>query len=255
MADGRSNREARTDRLRPVGRPAPDAGHGPTPQRRSKTRVALVTVAVLAICAAAVSTGSALTGNPTSAGAVQVSIVPVGTTGAANSHSPTASATTPTTTGPAQMFTTPATSQLPAGSGQVGSGVVSGGGSQNGGSSGGGSNNPPPAPPKPVKTSPPSTPINISGTISCDANLVQGVWVATSVGSKYASWQAIGNDSSAKYWTTLPENEAYSLHVGCGGTPSSWGVACYSNQVSGTENSFSCYDASGDGSKYGQCFS
>lgn len=261
MADGRSNRETRTDRLRAAARPAPGPGYGPPPKRRSRGLVALVTLAVLAICAAAAFTGSALTGHPSSAGAVQLSILPAGTTSAAGTHSATASSSATTTTGPEQTFTTPATSQLPASGGQVGSGVVSGGGSQNSGSngsSGGGTTHtsPPVAPAKPpVKTTPPSTPINISGTISCDANLVQGVWVATSVGSRYASWEAIGNDSSAKYWTTLPENEPYSLHVGCGGTPSSWGVACYSNQVSGTQNSFSCYDATGDGSKFGQCFS
>jgi hypothetical protein len=102
------------------------------------------------------------------------------------------------------------------------------------------------APPPPATSSATSANGQISGQVSCTSgNSVEGVWVAAAQGSGWAQWQGLGNGSTSNYWYTLPTSEPYSLHVGCGGTPSSWAVAAYSPQVSGTQNSFNCIDVAG----------
>jgi hypothetical protein len=83
-------------------------------------------------------------------------------------------------------------------------------------------------------------------------NSVEGVWVQASDGAGWAPWQGLGNGSTSNWWYTLPENEAYSLHVGCGGTPASWAVAVYTPTVTGSQNSFNCYDVAGQ-ANYGTC--
>ena len=61
----------------------------------------------------------------------------------------------------------------------------------------------------------------------------------------WAPWvSSAANPDHATYSYTLPHGGEYSLHVGCGGTTSSWKVAEYSNFHGGTVNDFSCYDES-----------
>jgi hypothetical protein len=79
------------------------------------------------------------------------------------------------------------------------------------------------------------------------------VWVQAAQGAGFAPWQGIGDGSTSSYWYTLPVPENYSLHVGCGGSTSDWGVALTTQDVGGTQNSFVCHDVAGD-SDYGKCF-
>jgi hypothetical protein len=81
---------------------------------------------------------------------------------------------------------------------------------------------------------------------------VEGVWVATSKGSGYSPWTGQGDGATASFKYTLPLHESYSLHVGCGGSPSSWQVATYSVTVSTAVNNFSCDDVPGQ-ADYGTC--
>jgi hypothetical protein len=109
------------------------------------------------------------------------------------------------------------------------------------------------APSAPHSTAPKSAPFQISGTVSCiSGNTVEGVWVAAGKGSGYSPWTGQGNGASASFIYTLPLHESYSLHVGCGGTTSTWKVATYSVTVSGAVNNFVCDDVSGQPS-YGSC--
>jgi len=69
--------------------------------------------------------------------------------------------------------------------------------------------------------------ISVSGTVSCDGgNAVVGVWIQSSGGgSGFAAWTRLPNRVNVASYsktlsTALPTN--ISLHVGCGGTSSSW---------------------------------
>jgi hypothetical protein len=109
------------------------------------------------------------------------------------------------------------------------------------------------APSAPHSTAPNSTPFHISGSVSCiSGNTVEGVWVAASKGSGYSPWTGQGNGASASFTYTLPLHESYSLHVGCGGSTSSWKVATYSVTVSTAVNNFACDDVPGQ-SGFGSC--
>ena len=230
--------------------PHPRGTHGPhgpqpsastafpaEPGRGNKLRILIATLAVVAVCAAAVTIGRAATTKQNPAGPVQLVIVAGATaTGKAAETTGTAETTAPSTTAPA---TTP-TAPLPAG------GFVNTGG----GGQGQGSNNNPPVThtsPPPAKTQP--TTVSIGGEVTCQSGKsVEGVWISTTNGSGYAPWEGVSVSgqafgSTSKYWYTLPQNEAYSVHVGCGGTQSAWAVQCYGPQVSdGTNNNFYCED-------------
>jgi hypothetical protein len=98
-----------------------------------------------------------------------------------------------------------------------------------------------------------SATLKVTGQVSClSGNPVEGVWVQADDGAGFASWKGLGDGATADWWFTLPENEPYSLHVGCGGSPSSWEVALDSPTVTGAHNSFSCYDIE-DEAQYGSC--
>jgi hypothetical protein len=102
---------------------------------------------------------------------------------------------------------------------------------------------------------PTTTSFKVTGQVSCESgNSVEGVWVQAGDGPGYASWKGLGNGSTSDWWFTLPKDEPYSLHVGCGGSTSSWAVATYSPTVTGAQNSFNCYDVSGE-ANYGTCVS
>jgi hypothetical protein len=106
------------------------------------------------------------------------------------------------------------------------------------------------APPPP---SPTAASFKVTGQVSCvSGNSVEGVWVQAGDGAGWAPWQGLGNGSTSDWWFTLPKTESYSLHVGCGGTTSSWAVATYSPTVTGAHNSFNCYDVA-DQANYGTC--
>ena len=117
---------------------------------------------------------------------------------------------------------------------------------------------PPPSSAPPPSTSaapPPSpspTPVGIAGELTCTSGQsIEGVWVSALVGSGYAPWQGT-SANTAHYWYKLPQSESWSLHVGCGGTQQYWAVAAYSDVVTGTQVSFTCYDVAGQ-PNYGTC--
>lgn len=106
----------------------------------------------------------------------------------------------------------------------------------------------------PAPSSPkPSAPVTVTGQISCSSGKsVVGVWVEAAQGRGWSPWKGVGNGDNADYWYTLPTKETYSLHIGCGGTKSSWAVATETPYVGGTHNSFNCFDVPGK-LGYGTC--
>jgi hypothetical protein len=97
-----------------------------------------------------------------------------------------------------------------------------------------------------LPASPSSGPFHISGSVSCTSgNAVVGVWVVARKGAGFSPWKGYGNKSAAAFWYTLPQKESYSLHVGCGGTSSSWQVATHSVTVTTAVNIFTCDDVPG----------
>lgn len=106
----------------------------------------------------------------------------------------------------------------------------------------------------PAASSPkPSGPVTVTGQISCSSGKsVVGVWVEAAQGRGWSPWKGVGDGKNADYWYTLPTQETYSLHIGCGGTKSSWAVATETPYVGGTHNSFNCFDVPGK-LGYGTC--
>jgi hypothetical protein len=93
----------------------------------------------------------------------------------------------------------------------------------------------------------------ITGQVTCmSGNSVEGVWVQAAEGKGWASWMKLGNGSTSDWWLKLPENESYTLAVGCGGSPENWAVTAHTPWVNGGHNSFNCFDVPG-GQDYGQC--
>ncbi|MEU4173435.1 chitinase [Streptomyces sp. NPDC026665] len=105
-------------------------------------------------------------------------------------------------------------------------------------------------------TSPESSgPLHIVGLVHCESGRpIVGVWVqaAHSSDSHFAAWRGIGDGAWADWWTDLPSNESYSLHVGCGGTPASWASENKTGVYTGPSNSFTCNDVEGDRNR-GKC--
>lgn len=72
-----------------------------------------------------------------------------------------------------------------------------------------------------------ATPFWVSGIVRCaGGSAVEGVWVNAS-GGGWASWQVVnreqyGGASMAYYWRQVTGPTTVSLHIGCGGSPSSW---------------------------------
>lgn len=99
----------------------------------------------------------------------------------------------------------------------------------------------------------PPTSYKVTGQLSCSSgNAVEGVWVQANDGADWASWKPLSGGSVADWWLTLPEDESYSLNVGCGGSPENWKVSVSSPTVTGQHNSFNCYDQP-DGPHYRDC--
>jgi hypothetical protein len=102
--------------------------------------------------------------------------------------------------------------------------------------------------PAPKATAPPT--VEVGGDVSClSGQSIEGVWVQATGHSGFAPWQG---SSTSKWWWWLPKGESYSLHVGCGGTQASWGVALYTPVVTGSDT-FVCIDVSSDAG-YGTCY-
>jgi len=107
-----------------------------------------------------------------------------------------------------------------------------------------------PTTPKPAPTTPPppaNKAVTVSGYIECQSQSVEGVWIqASSSDSGWAPfWPSASDPDYATYQYTLGSGGQYAVHVGCGGTQSSWGVATYSDSFSGPTNDFYCYDSGG----------
>ena len=69
----------------------------------------------------------------------------------------------------------------------------------------------------------------ISGTVDCTYgnNAEVGVWVNAASGTdNFASWHTNSN-GGIDYSYTLSQASSYDLHIGCGGTTSSWGITMY----------------------------
>ncbi len=103
--------------------------------------------------------------------------------------------------------------------------------------------------PKPAPTTPPppaDKAVTVSGYVECQTQSVEGVWIQASNGDSGWSpyWPSASNPDYATYQYTLGSGGQYSVHVGCGGTQSSWAVATYSDAFSGPTNDFYCYDDS-----------
>ncbi|MBS43255.1 MAG: hypothetical protein CMH83_08865 [Nocardioides sp.] len=75
-----------------------------------------------------------------------------------------------------------------------------------------------------------ATNVTIQGTVVCDGDAVQGIWVENYNGSgntgKWASWWAYPNRSNAAYYSVTLSSTTSTpkvrLDIGCGGTRSSW---------------------------------
>jgi len=110
---------------------------------------------------------------------------------------------------------------------------------------------PPAAPhtsPPPAAAPPPANEaVTVSGFIECQSQGVEGVWIQAANGdSGWAPWvSSAANPGYATYQYTLDSGGQYAVHVGCGGTPSSWAVATYSDYFSGPANDFFCYNSGG----------
>src|SRR5690349_6350669 len=94
-----------------------------------------------------------------------------------------------------------------------------------------------------VNASPAAAATTVSGTVMCVTQRgVVGVWIqAESGGSGWATRTNI-NGYTQSYRYSLPNGGRYQVHVGCGGSPSAWQTTNRSGYVSGSYNSFTCYD-------------
>ncbi len=82
----------------------------------------------------------------------------------------------------------------------------------------------------------------ISGTVQCfyGNNAEVGVWVNTNNGVD--GWASLSDDGNGgkNYSYTLSQPDWYTLHVGCSGTPSSWGATMYTPTVNGNYYNWVC---------------
>ncbi len=85
----------------------------------------------------------------------------------------------------------------------------------------------------------------ISGQVVCEDGLsVEGIWIATSSGSGFANWSSPGGGDYANFNYSLPRSEAWTVHVGCGGSKSSWRYPTNGNTTTTRANqSWTCYSA------------
>lgn len=85
----------------------------------------------------------------------------------------------------------------------------------------------------------------IGGTVRCDSgDKLEGIWVQGTISA--SGWAAVQHDpnqaSRVGFSYTLGMGGTYEIHVGCGGSISSWTHADYSPTESETSLDFSCVD-------------
>jgi hypothetical protein len=102
----------------------------------------------------------------------------------------------------------------------------------------------------------------VTGTVICESGRpVVGVWIAASTGQRDSGWAHLGANyptgSTVTYSYQLGSAQAYSVHVGCGGTASDWASKNYSALLHTRSVMLHCDDpvaASGQGtSATGSC--
>ena len=85
----------------------------------------------------------------------------------------------------------------------------------------------------------------ISGQVVCADGLpVEGVWIAASSGSGFANWSGPSGGDYANFSYALPRSEAWTVHVGCGGSRSDWRYPTNGDtNTKRTNQSWTCYPA------------
>lgn len=76
------------------------------------------------------------------------------------------------------------------------------------------------------------------GTVTCPAGEpVEGVWIDAGTGQGWAQWhlKSSKNPTAAEYSRDVGEPTNYSVHIGCGGTPSNWEHADYGQQSAASD--------------------
>jgi hypothetical protein len=86
-----------------------------------------------------------------------------------------------------------------------------------------------------------SASITVRGQVMCvDEENVTGVWIAASGGSGWASWSSI-NGYTVNF-SRGGVSGSWTVHVGCGGTPSNWRYSPDGNvKVASASASWTCY--------------
>ena len=99
--------------------------------------------------------------------------------------------------------------------------------------------------------------VGVSGHVQCTSGApVVGVYVETGTSVQgFASFDAAQSRSVASFAYSVPSDHPYSVHVGCGGTPSAWATDNRSDDVMGAVHSLVCADgqAVAEHSHYGVC--
>jgi len=100
-------------------------------------------------------------------------------------------------------------------------------------------------------------PVAVTGHVQCTSGApVVGVYVDTGTSARgFASFDAVESRSAANFAYSVLGGRSYSVHVGCGGTPSAWATDNRSDDVTGTAHSFICADGQAvtERSHYGVC--
>ncbi len=84
-----------------------------------------------------------------------------------------------------------------------------------------------------------------AGTVECASGRhVEGIWIQAIDSPGWAAWSANPQQENiASYSRSLPHEEIYGVHVGCGGSPLKWASSNLSPGVrTGEFSDFICYD-------------
>ena len=84
----------------------------------------------------------------------------------------------------------------------------------------------------------------VSGQVTCvDGLNVEGVWIAASGGSGYASWSPVSGAPYAANFSRGGVTVPWTVHVGCGGSTNSWRWHPDGNTtVTSANASWTCYE-------------
>lgn len=93
---------------------------------------------------------------------------------------------------------------------------------------------------------------HISGSVTCDNGwTVEGIWIAAQKGgSGWAAWTSYG--PSASFSFSLPYGGAWTVHVGCGGRPSTW--RSKPDGISSTTSTYMDWQCDNPYRYYGACY-